>query len=201
MTRSPSREPIRITLVNDYQIVVEGLRTMLSPYEDRVRVVELEAGGVPDDRADIAMFDTFAARRSVSNRVRAMAADGDIGRVVLYTWDAPLQFVDDLNDVDAVVLKTVTGGALVDCIERIHAGENVGLDQVAPPPSASLSEREHEVLARLALGDSNRQIADELYLSIDTVKTHVKKVFGKLGVTNRTQAALAARSLGLGPPE
>ena len=201
MSGTQYRQPIRITLVNDYQIVVEGLRTMLSPYVDRVRVVELEAGGIPTDSTDIAMFDTFAARRSVSDRIRAMAADGDIGRVVLYTWDAPLQFVDDLDDVDAIVLKSVTGGALVDCIERIHAGENVGLDQVATPPSPSLSEREQEVLARLALGDSNRQIADELYLSVDTVKTHVKKVFGKLGVTNRTQAALVARSVGLGPPE
>lgn len=197
----PASGPIRIALVNDYEIVVEGLRNMLAPFADRVQVVEMEAGGVPHHNADIALFDTFAARRGVGERISSMSEHSNIGRVVLYTWDAPTDLVNDANLVDAIVLKSVTGGDLVDCLERIHRGERLGFDLVAhAPDSAALSDREREVLALLAQGCTNRQIADELYLAVDTVKSHVKKVFFKLDVSNRTQAALAARSLGLGPP-
>jgi NarL family two-component system response regulator LiaR len=63
-----------------------------------------------------------------------------------------------------------------------------------------LTEREREVLALIALGRSNREIADELYLSIDTVKTHVRTLLRKLQVANRTQAALEATQFRLTAP-
>lgn len=199
--------PIRVALVNDYEIVVEGLRNMLAPFSDRIQIVELEAGGVPDRAADIALFDTFAARRGVGDRLATMADDTDVRRVVLYTWDAPLDFVNDAGDVDGIVLKSVAGTDLVRCLERIHAGERLGFELVTGDTNADqfveaavLSDREREVLALLAQGHTNRQIADELYLAVDTVKSHVKKLFSKLDVSNRTQAAIAATSMELGPP-
>ena len=81
--------PIRVALVNDYEIIVEGLREMLKPFGDRVRVVETVAGDTPDGSSDIALFDTFAGRRHALGRIREMLADHDIAKVVLYTWDAP----------------------------------------------------------------------------------------------------------------
>jgi len=198
-----ARRPIRVTLVNDYEIIVQGLRRMLEPFGDRIEIVETQVGGVPDLPTDIALFDTFAGRRYALQRVRLMARDGSIGKVVLYTWDAPPAFRDDIlrHEIDGVILKAVTGEALVESLERIHAGESLGLDGFSDSPvSAALSEREQEVLALIALGMSNRQIAHELYLSVDTIKTHVRSVFGKLGVANRTQAALAAGDVGVGRP-
>jgi len=198
-----ARRPIRVTLVNDYEIIVQGLRRMLEPLSDRIEIVETQVGGVPDLPTDIALFDTFAGRRYALQRVRLMARDGSIGKVVLYTWDAPPAFRDDIlrHEIDGVILKAVTGEALVESLERIHAGESLGLDGFSESPvSAALSEREQEVLALIALGMSNRQIAHELYLSVDTIKTHVRSVFGKLGVANRTQAALAAGDVGVGRP-
>jgi len=198
-----ARRPIRVTLVNDYEIIVQGLRRMLEPFSDRIEIVETQVGGVPDLPTDIALFDTFAGRRYALQRVRLMARDGSIGKVVLYTWDAPPAFRDDIlrHEIDGVILKAVTGEALVESLERIHAGESLGLDGFSDSPvSAALSEREQEVLALIALGMSNRQIAHELYLSVDTIKTHVRSVFGKLGVANRTQAALAAGDVGVGRP-
>ncbi len=195
--------PIRVTLVNDYEIIVQGLRRMLEPFSDRIEIVETQVGGVPDLPTDIALFDTFAGRRYALQRVRLMARDRSIGKVVLYTWDAPPAFRDDIlrHEIDGVILKAVTGEALVESLERIHAGESLGLDGFSDSPvSAALSEREQEVLALIALGMSNRQIAHELYLSVDTIKTHVRSVFGKLGVANRTQAALAAGEVGVGRP-
>jgi len=198
-----ARRPIRVTLVNDYEIIVQGLRRMLEPFSDRIEIVETQVGGVPDLPTDIALFDTFAGRRYALQRVRLMARDRSIGKVVLYTWDAPPAFRDDImqSSIDGVILKAVTGEALVESLERIHAGESLGLDGFSESPvSAALSEREQEVLALIALGMSNRQIAHELYLSVDTIKTHVRSVFGKLGVANRTQAALAAGDVGVGRP-
>ena len=155
-----ARRPIRVTLVNDYEIIVQGLRRMLEPFSDRIEIVETQVGGVPDLPTDIALFDTFAGRRYALQRVRLMARDRSIGKVVLYTWDAPPAFRDDIlrHEIDGVILKAVTGEALVESLERIHAGESLGLDGLSESPvSAALSEREQEVLALIALGMSNRQ--------------------------------------------
>jgi two-component system, NarL family, response regulator LiaR len=197
------RSPVRVTLVNDYEIIVQGLRRMLEPFSDRIEIVETEVGGLPTLPTDIALFDTFGGRRYSLARVRAMARDLDIGKVVLYTWDAPPAFREDIAhlSVDAVILKSETGEALVDALERVHAGEITGFDDLEDSsPSATLTQREQEVLALMALGSSNREIAHELYLSVDTVKTHVRTLFQKLGVSNRTQAALTAASYGVAPP-
>ena len=193
-------EPLKIVIVNDYEIVVRGLAAMLEPFDERVTIVELEAGGLPTSPADIALFDTFAGRRSALARVDAMVEDPLLSKVVLYTWDLPDGFASDIGDraVDAVILKSATGEQLVDALERIHRGEPVARGGQDPLPGIpTLTEREREVLALLGCGLANRAIADELYLSVDTVKTHVRNVFSKLGVHNRTRAALLATEHGL----
>jgi NarL family two-component system response regulator LiaR len=168
-----------------------------------VQIVETVAGDTPDGSSDIALFDTFAGRRHAIERVRSMLADRDIAKVVLYTWDAPQAFLDDLTSmrIDAVILKSETGERLVDSLERVHRGEPVGIDRTSSrlPPTV-LTEREREVLALIAMGRSNREIADELYLSIDTVKTHVRTLLRKLRVANRTQAAMEATQFRLTAP-
>jgi DNA-binding NarL/FixJ family response regulator len=203
MDQQPDHEPIRVALVNDYQIIVEGLREMLRPFSDRMVVVEAVAGDEPSGSSDIALFDTFAGRRHALARVKEMLTDGDIAKVVLYTWDAPTAFLDDITTlrIDGVILKSETGERLVESLERIHRGEPAGLDSVeSDAPPTVLTEREREVLALIARGSSNREIARELYLSVDTVKTHVRHVFRKLEVPNRTRAALAADQFGLAVP-
>ena len=195
--------PIRIALVNDYEIIVKGLQTMLAPFSDRVLVVELDPGTLPSKPADIALFDTFAGRRHSLSRIDAMAKDVDIGKVVLYTWDAPAAFLRDIerHNIDAIVTKAHTGEALVQALERIYGGERIGLDDFVEPDAATaLSEREKEVLSLLAIGLTNREIATELYLSVDTVKTYLRGLFRKLGVSNRTQAAVEAAGHQLSAP-
>ena len=195
-------KPLSVVIVNDFELVVRGLAAMLAPFPERVEVVDLEVNGLPNGPADIALFDTFAGRRTALSRVDAMAEDPALGKVVLYTWDVPGAFESDIGEraVDAVILKSTTGEQLVEALERIHRGEPVASGKRHRFPSVpTLSEREQEVLALLGQGLSNRAIADELYLSVDTVKTHVRKVFTKLGVGNRTQAALLANERGLSP--
>lgn len=192
--------PITISIVNDYEVVVAGVAAMLEAFSDRVKVVETEAGGVPNLPADIALFDTFAGRRRSLARIDGLTRDKDLRKVVLYTWDLPKDFARDVDvrSIDGVIMKSTTGAELVEALERIHCGEFVGPCAFSDvDPGTTLTEREREVLALLAQGAANREIAAELYISIDTVKTHVRKVFTKLGVGNRTQAAIMARDHGL----
>lgn len=197
---------LRVALVNDYEIIVHGLHNMLERYADRVVVVEHLVEGIPEQDVDVALFDTFAGRRDAVARAAAMIESGRARHVVLYTWDASAEFLESVRSIgaSAVLLKSMDGADLVDALERIVAGEQLGLDHVTRSPggdqSDPLSMREREVLAMLALGSSNAEIADELYLSIDTVKTYVRRVFQKLGVHNRTQAAMLAQRYGLAPP-
>lgn len=198
--------PLRLALVNDYEIIVRGLHSMLSPYGDRVAVVEHEVGGIPDEVVDIALYDTFAGRRDALGQAEAMVDRGRARNVVLYTWDASADFLEAARSagVSAVVLKSTAGADLVAALERVASGEQLGLEQVTRSPGADrsdlLSMREREVLAMLALGSSNGEIAAELFLSVDTVKTYVRRVFQKLGVHNRTQAAILAQQYGVASP-
>jgi DNA-binding NarL/FixJ family response regulator len=197
--------PIKVALVNDYEIILRGLRSMLEPFSDRIDVIELEVGGAPESRADVALFDTFASRRDALDRARAMIAERHVHHVVLYTFDAAEEFLEIARavGVSGVVLKSATGEMLAAAIERVVAGERVGLDTVVRATrsgsSPDLSPREQEVLALLALGRTNAEIGEQLFLSVDTVKTYVRRVFAKLGVNNRTQAAMRAAERSLAP--
>ena len=100
------------------------------------------------------------------------------------------------------MLKSRSADALVTAIERIGRGERVGIDgagAAAGGAPVELSERESEVLALIAKGLTNAEIADELYLSIETIKTYVKRLYAKLDVHNRAQAAAAASAHHLTP--
>ena len=204
--RIGAKRPIDVVLVNDYELVVHGLAAMLAPFADRVRVVELEVKGMPDVRADVALYDTFAGRKYALKRAAQMVDEGKVDHVVLYTWDASAEFLTDAErtGVHGVILKSRSGRELVDALERVVAGEHIGLTHVTRSRRGGreheLSSREQEVLALVALGLTNRDIASELYLSVDTVKTYVRRLFTKLGVSNRTQAATRAADFDLQPP-
>ena len=198
--------PLAVAVVNDYEIIVRGLAAMLEPFSDRVCIVEADAGTEPTRQADVALFDTFAGRRHCLDRAEKMVVEQAARHVVLYTWDASADFLDDAAriGVSGVVLKSHRAGDLVDALERVVRGERVGLDYVSRGRErvqpADLSVREREVLALLALGLSNREVAAELYLSVDTVKTYVRRLYSKMGVSNRTQAALRAGTYDVQPP-
>ncbi|MEM1332082.1 MAG: DNA-binding response regulator, partial [Actinomycetota bacterium] len=128
-----STTPLRVSIVNDYEIVVEGLRAMLAPYSDRVEVVETEVGGLPGDLADVVLFDTFAGRRHAIERVNLLSEDPRRSRLVLYTWDAPPGFIDDIDRqrVDAVIPKRLSGESLVSALEQVVTGQSVSVDLLA----------------------------------------------------------------------
>jgi DNA-binding NarL/FixJ family response regulator len=197
------RGRISVAVINDYDLVVREVESMLAPFDDRVHVVghDLDRGA----SADVALFDTFAGRRRTLARAAETVLMGAAEHVVLYTGDASPEFVRAARDAGAsgVVMKTRSGELLVESLERIASGETIGLDPRGEGELAGrhveLSDRESEVLALIALGLTNAEIAEELYLSVETVKTYVKRLYAKLGVHNRAQAALAASTHQLTP--
>lgn len=194
--------PVRVGIINDYEVIVRGVAAMLSPFRDRIEIVETDAGGMPSVPMDVALFDTFAGRRHTLSRAAEMIETNAARHVVLYTWDAAAPFVSAARDIgiSGIVLKTRSADSLVEALERVCAGERVGLDDAPPGGPAraiELSDREAEVLALIAQGQTNAAIARELFLSVETVKTYVKRLYAKLDVHNRAQAAVAAADLHL----
>ena len=77
---------IRLAIVNDYEVVVHGLASMLRSYHDRVEVVEADVNAHPESAVDIALFDTFAQSYRDRERIARLVSDPKIGKVVVYTW-------------------------------------------------------------------------------------------------------------------
>ena len=196
--------PITVSLINDYELVVNGLAAGLAPFADRITIIETEIGGQPDRVADIGLFDTFASRRNSLDRARQLVDQNVVDHVVLFTWDASPTFLDVARTigVSGVVLKSQTMSQLVASLEQVVDGTRVGFptSRRGRGSADGLSSRELEVLALLAAGLTNQEIADELFLSANTVKSHVARLYRHLGVKNRAQAAVAATDHGVGPP-
>ncbi len=197
ITAPTTRAPITVAVVNDFDIIVRGVAAMLEPWP-HLSVVELDVGGCPDRPVDVALFDTFATPRNCLDRAADMIEDATVRSVVMYTWQASQDFLDHAYDIGVadVVYKSEPAETLVGAIHRVADGHRSARRRPQRARSVAgtdqLTEREREVLALLAAGHPNRRIADELFLSPDTVKTHLRSLYRKLGVQNRTQAAVRA---------
>ncbi|MBF4767673.1 response regulator transcription factor [Nocardioides agariphilus] len=198
--------------MNDYEIVVVGLQTMLAPYADRVRVVELDSLLPVHSNVDVLLFDAFGRER-VTGPVEQTINETD-AKVVIYTWHLEPELVKHALAKGAVgcVSKTLDPLDLVGAIEKVSAGSIVVSDTDPAEAMAAeiehggwpgrehgLSARESEVLALIAQGLSNQEIADRAFLSINSVKTYIRSAYRKIGVERRTQAVLWATRNGFVP--
>jgi NarL family two-component system response regulator LiaR len=201
--------PIRVLLVDDHSVVREGLRAFLE-LQDGIEVVG-EAGDGREGVAaaerlepDVVLMDLVMPKLDGVGAMHELRRRLPRARVIVLT-----SFADDERLLPAIragaagyLLKNAQPRELARAVRAAHAGEAL-LDPVvaarlveavaAPPPREQLTPREREVLALIARGRSNKLIARELGISEKTVKTHVGHVLAKLGVSDRTQAALKAR--------
>ena len=194
----PSR-PINVALVNDFELVLRGTESMLGPFADRLVVSELDIGSNPDHHVDIALFDTYGHAKGGIERVHSLANDPHVGAVAVYTWRVPRGQLETLLAAGArgVLAKSLTADALAEAVLAIHNGETIvsavfnrADEPVWPGHDLGLTARESEVASFLAQGCSNREIADALFISEHTVKTHLKAIFRKTGVATRSGAAV-----------
>jgi DNA-binding NarL/FixJ family response regulator len=194
--------PIRVALVDDYDVVVIGLGHLFDSYGDRIVVAELDANEPVTDDVDVVLYDSFAQPEADHEDIDVLVGNPHARHVAVYTWNFHPALVDAAMAKGArgYLSKTLPAHELVTAIEAIAAGEVV--ISAAPPRSRSapgldwpgrtegLTDREAEVLALITQGKSNREIAQVMYLSINTVKTYVRSAYRKIDVTGRSQAML-----------
>jgi DNA-binding NarL/FixJ family response regulator len=198
---------IRVLVVDDHPVVRQGLRTFLDLQPDLTVVGEADSAAgcvtqVEQLHPDVVLLDLRMPDGDGVSALRELRARGLTSRVLVVT-----SFTDPDAVLPAVragaagyVYKDVDPPALAAAVRAVHAGHVLLHPDVArlltetdrSPAGARLTARERQVLALLARGRSNREIARDLGLAEKTVKTHVSAVLSKLGVQDRTQAALYA---------
>jgi DNA-binding NarL/FixJ family response regulator len=216
MGNDMSAEAIRVMIVDDHAIVREGLRTLLSE-EPGLQVVGEATDGsgavaaAADLHPDVVLMDLVMPEVDGIEATRRLSEAGVPCRVIVLTSFADDRKVRDALQAGAIgyLLKDVLRPDLVQAIRAAAHGlpalhpvaQQHLIRQVAAPSASSmveeLTEREHEVLRLIARGHNNREIARQLHLTEGTVKGYVSIILGKLGVDDRTQAALYALKHGL----
>ncbi len=211
-------EPIRVLIVDDHAVVREGLRTFLE-LQDGIEVVGEAGDGEQAVRQatalapDVILMDLVMPRLDGIAAMRELRRRDSPSRVIVLT-----SFLDDERLMPALqagaagyLLKDVEPSELARAVRSACADEALIdptvaarlLHQLSAPPGPAadgiehLTRREREVLDLIALGRSNKRIAAELEISEKTVKAHVGRVLAKLGVADRTQAAVLAVRRGI----
>lgn len=214
---------MRILIVDDHALVRRGIAHVVRECFEEAKPIEAESAAealkvMEKDAADIALVDVRMPELNGLQLLRDLKHQWpDVPVIMLTTYEDPEYVRQSLSEGAAgYLLKDATPEDLGQAIRvALSGGGNVlspkviqnlfeeaqaqGASDRGRRPEASLTQRETDILALLAEGLSNRDIARQLYLSEKTVKAHLAAIFRKLGVSNRTQAAMMAVSMGVGP--
>lgn len=204
---------IRILIADDHAVVREGTRHILEQEQDLEVVAEAADGGEAVELAtelkpDVAIIDIAMPHVDgieATRRIKELCPG--IGVLILSAYDDD-QFVFSLLEAGAAgyLLKDVHGRELVDAVRAVHAGESVLHPSITRKvlnrfvsraekikrrePLETLSQREKEILRLATRGLSNKDIAEQLFLSVRTVQGHLTHIFNKLQVGSRTEAVV-----------
>jgi two-component system, NarL family, response regulator LiaR len=205
--------PIRVLIADDHAVVRKGLRSFLE-LDPGLKIVGEAADGAAalrmaqELRPDVVLMDllmpvmdgvaaTSAIRRELPDtEVIALTSVLEESLVIQAIQAGAIGYL--LKDTDAPKLRQAIKAAAAGEVQLSPAAAAMLVHKVKAPRSPeTLTERETEVLRELARGKSNKEIANSLFISETTAKTHVKNIMQKLGVPSRTQAALYAARIGL----
>ncbi|PCN47062.1 helix-turn-helix transcriptional regulator [Curtobacterium sp. 'Ferrero'] len=202
---------IRVALVNDYELVLRGLAHMLAPFADQIEVVQLDARHRVDVDVDVALYDTFAQPEPDDADVSRLTANARIHTVAVFTWKMDRDLIEAAvrRGATGYFPKSMSGEELATALVRVAAGERVlgaprrrvpsgpGVDW--PGRTHGVSDRQSEILALITQGKRNAEIAELTHLSPNTVKTHIRALYSKIGAENRVDAVLWGTKHGFRP--
>ena len=191
------KPPIRLAIVDDFAVVVAGIASLLA--DERIDVVETAAGLPVTTDVDLVLYDTFGQVTGHGIDLTDYVRDSG-AKVVIYSWNLRPDLIEQaiVEGASGYLSKVLTGPAIVEALQRIMSGEivilagesesSVGGAGDWPGRSVGLSPREAEVVALIALGLSNQEIAERAYVTINSVKSYIRSAYRKIGVQRRTQA-------------
>ena len=203
------KERIRILIADDHSVVREGLVSLVKRKSDMVVVAEASNGREAvqlwkEHRPDVTLLDLRMPELDGVGAIKEIRElDENAHIVVLTTYDGDEDIYRAIKGgAKAYLLKDTARDALVETVRRVHAGQTYLPPQLAAKlaervSGEALSPREIDVLQRMAVGKSNKEIGTELFISEGTVKTHIKSIFNKLDVVSRTEAVATANRRGL----
>ena len=207
--------PIRLLIVDDHPVVRDGLRGMFAG-EAGFEVIGEAANGTEAvaraeaHRPDVVLMDLRMPEMDGVSAIRALGEKGLDARVlVLTTFDTDSDVLPAIEaGATGYLMKDAPRHELLRAVRAAARGESVlspsiaarVLDQVRQPVKETVSQRELEVLQLIASGSSNRDVAERLFISEATVKTHLLHLYAKLGVNDRAAAVGAAFERGLLTP-
>jgi len=191
---------IRVMAVDDHPLLREGLAALINnqPGMELVAQASNAQEGIAQFRKhqpDVTLMDLRLPDKSGIDAMRAIREEFPEARViVLTTFEGDVEIQRALEaGARAYILKNMPPRDLLDVIAQVHAGKKRIPSQIAAQlaehlADKSLTAREIEILAHLAGGNRNRDIAEKLFITEETVKVHIKHIMEKLGANDRTQA-------------
>jgi DNA-binding NarL/FixJ family response regulator len=202
-------ETITVVIVDDHPVVRDGLNAILSTEADFRVTGEAGTGAealavIPKLRPNVVVMDLMLPDMSGSDVIREVCKQGSEIDFIVLTSVAGDEDIFQALEAGArgYLFKDMARKELINSIRRVRAGERYLPEQVGSKlmetfPRHALSEREIEVLKLVATGARNKEIAYRLNVTENTINAHVKRIFEKLGVTDRTQAVTTALRRGI----
>ena len=185
--------PLRLLIADESELVVHGVENMLLPFRDRVRIIDQVEH--EDRAAELVLHDSFAVTPDHFDEDKALARTGAL---VVYTWQLhpTLVRLALARGVRGCLSKQLSGAELVGALVRIRRGVVVvlghGDSSWQHDGQSRLAPREAEVLALIARGLTNAEVAEEMCVSVNSVKSYIRSSYRKIDVDSRTQAVLWA---------
>jgi len=208
---------VRVLIVDDHPVTRDGLRTAFN-MADEIEVVGEAASGeeaihvVAETKPDIVFMDVRMPGMNGIQATRQIRENNPDTKIILFTIDESRASVAEAIQagVSGYLLKDASVGELINAARQAMAGkavihpsltqafiEEVQLVDRPSSPEAPLSPREVEILQKIAYGATTKEVADQLGISFHTVKTHLERIFEKLGANDRAQAVAIAIRQGL----